>query len=160
MKERTVDWSSRAESLMRAVSDLRLDTSTRPTRYDFDNTRHTALFEQYVGELRHAKAWADSWWTSLIKMEVQRTDNPTIAKQLVKIRNPVGPVAHGSVIAVVRKYWLECVAMNAEQPAAEQVPPEQFLLGSLLCPAHEELARFLSSLPYWPIGMDADGRWV
>jgi hypothetical protein len=33
------------------------------------------------------------------------------------------------------------------------------LLGSLLFPPSEQLAQFLSKLPYWPIGMDAAGKW-
>ena len=37
---------------------------------------------------------------------------------------------------------------------------EEFLLGELLRGGHEDLAEFISGLPYWPIGMDADGRWV
>jgi hypothetical protein len=66
----------------------------------------------------------------------------------------------GATDAVVREYWLKCDDVNQKTRAEERVAPEDFLLRWLADNGRDELAEFLAGMPYWPIGMDEDGRWV
>jgi hypothetical protein len=116
------------------------------------------LFQQYLSQLRQAKRHADVWWNALIQTEEKRTPDRKQALRNVRIRWPVGPVAHRFVITAVRSAWLQCAALNAQVPELQRVRPEELVLGWLMH-TEEELAAFLSSFPYWPIGMDDAGNW-
>ncbi len=155
----TSDWRSKADALIQAARDVRNELAPRPSSKRV-GPRHRKLFDQYVKDLRRAQEWALSWWTSMIRTELQATPDQRDAERNVSRRNPVGPVAHVGVIYVLRRYWLDCVALNREVPAAEQVQPEDFLLGFLLYSSYGDLGRFVAQLPYWPIGLDADGNWI
>jgi hypothetical protein len=158
MAPSTGDWRARAAALVQAGRDLSEAESTfgrAPADY-----RHAALRGDYLMELREAKRWADSWWRSVVETELQRSDEPVEAKRRLAAKYPAGPAAHGSVIAVLRKYWLACVALNENSVPKTQMPPEEFLLGSLVDSPELDLAELISGLPYWPIGVDADGKWV
>ena len=85
---------------------------------------------------------------------------PAAAEREVRRSTPVGRVGDRTVIAVVRKYWLACDALNRETPAQIGVPPAEFVLASLLTTSHSDMAQFLSQFPYWPIGTDTDANWV
>jgi hypothetical protein len=69
-----------------------------------------------------------------------------------------GPAAAGEVIWLVRHYWLAFDALNRDLGADERVAPPVALLG-WLGDAPKEYTRLLTCLPYWPIGLDAAGRW-
>ncbi|KIG12825.1 hypothetical protein DB30_00988 [Enhygromyxa salina] len=73
---------------------------------------------------------------------------------------PVGPVADPHVIGVIRAYWLACEAINAKLPHSARVAPERMLLAWLVDGRHDSWVRLLTAMPYWPIGLDAEGRWV
>jgi hypothetical protein len=107
-----------------------------------------------------APDYALRWYQSLIDVEEERVDDHKLAAQAVKERWPVGAVAQGRVIAVIRKYWLECAALNLQLKDSEKLAPEDFVLERLMVKGPEKLARFLSPLPYWPIGLDREGNWV
>jgi hypothetical protein len=118
------------------------------------------LFAAYVSELRRAKQDVEEWWKTLIDAEEKRTGDRKQAVQNVKERRPPGPVIHGSIQAIIRKYWLECAKLNQVLVPSDQVPPEDLLLGWLMNGENEDLAEFLSAIRYWPIGMDHKGNWV
>jgi hypothetical protein len=123
-------------------------------------TIHRELFDQYLTEMRRAKLNAEVWWKTIIDVETGRAGDRRIAERTIRSRYSVGPAAHVGVIAVLRRFWLSCAALNIRSTPLERLPPEELLLGMLLSPPNEDLARFLSDLPYWPIGLDADGNWV
>ena len=149
-----IHWRERVEALLAAVQDVKSGPSDlHPSR------AHLDLFDGYVRELRAAKQGADTWWNSLIETEAARSGNQILASRIVKLRWPVGPVAHKYVIAVVRKFWLACEEINGDAVADYRFRPEHLVL-KLLVPNHPELAEFLSALPFWPMGIDAKGNWI
>ncbi len=152
------NWRDRAAALIEFVSDITGETPP-PPRPSWPKP-HLSLFEQYVADLRRARQEAQTWWNGMISAVRQRGGDQEEAARFVKRRFPVGAVCAKRVIGVVRHYWLACAALNAAAAPADRVPPEQFLLGRLIGTRDQDLAEFVSALPYWPIGMDADGNWV
>jgi hypothetical protein len=141
---------------------------------------------------------ADLWWTDLVMSELsQAGDLGEVDKRLMR-RWPNGPASHPRVLAVVRKYWLACDALNeviagetypdeaepgpepeyvlapeagpeedTKQPEEEdedseedEVDPHIFVLEWLIDDDHDDLAGFLTSLTYWPVGLDRDDRYT
>ena len=151
------DWS-RVTWFMQAARDMRRDSPAEVRIADASDS-HRSLFEEYVADLQYAKKWADSWWASINQTESERNEDSVLLEQLLPKRLPAGAAAHGGNIAVIRKYWLACIAVN-QKTSPEEVMPEQFLLGWLLEKSHTDLAEFVAQLPYWPIGMDENGEWV
>ena len=126
-------------------------------------TRHEALFAEYVRELRQAKTAAEEWWVKLLESETQQVRNRQNAVAILKRRWPIGPVAHPYVIAVIRKFFLACEALNeelADSDNEEEVYPHVFVSEWLLDEESEDLADFVSDLSYWPIGLDEDGDFT
>jgi hypothetical protein len=152
------NWRARATMLLQAARDAA--PPGHPPPGGGGAPAHTALFRQYLKELRAAHETAMGWWGALLLAEEERTVDHDAAVDNVDERRPVGPVAHGEVIAVVRKFWLECAALNGRSEAADRVAPEEFVLGWLLKREQNDLAEFLSAFPFWPIGMDFQGNWV
>lgn len=155
------DWQQRVEDLRQVVRDVA--PVGHPPPGGTGTGRHRVLFEQYVSELTPSVRSAQEWFEGLIEVEEERTQDRAQAEEAVRGRRPVGPVADGGVIAVVRKFWLDCAAINDEVDGirtGEAVAPEDFILTWLLQEGYEELAEFLSSLPFWPMGLDPDGHWV
>lgn len=70
-----------------------------------------------------------------------------------------GPLcADPYVIGAVREYWLACDRLNRTIPTSA-VEPRVFVLDWLRS-ARPDLASVINEFPYWPIGQDAEGRWV
>ena len=78
------------------------------------------LFDSYVVELRQAKAVAEAWWQALLLGEMQGGADAHAAREAVDWRWPLGPVSHPFVIAVFRKYALECQRLNDAAEEAEE----------------------------------------
>lgn len=153
------DWKERTTQLQQAIQDVAPDG--HPRMGSVGSLRHRALFRRYLVELSEAKELAEDWWSALIDAEEEdRTGDREQAVKNVELRRPVGPVGHGAVIEVVRRFWLECAALNREVDETDRVAPEEFVLGWLLGPEYQELAKFLSNLPFWPMGLDWEGNWV
>ncbi len=87
-------------------------------------TRHDKLFGQYVEELRAVKAFADSWWASLLEAEERVIGSADKALISVKERWPAGPASHPRVIALIRKYFLACEALNSNIAAMSEISYE------------------------------------
>lgn len=78
------------------------------------------LFDDYVVELRQARAVAQAWWQALLLGETQAGADAQAAQEAVDRRWPLGPVSHPFVIAVFRKYALECQRLNDAAEEAEE----------------------------------------
>jgi hypothetical protein len=70
------------------------------------------LFDAYVVEMRQTRAVALAWWQALLLVETQSGADASAAQEAVDRRWPLGPVSHPFVIAVFRKYALECQRLN------------------------------------------------
>jgi hypothetical protein len=69
---------------------------------------------------------------------------------------------------VIQAYWALCHEINhALVDKKRHVAPESLLLGWLRDSSgngsgdrrRNSWVEILSALPYWPVGLDADGRW-
>ena len=154
------DWRNRVAALIEAVQDVRRGSLRASERSTTPSPQHLELYRRFVEDLRRAKQGAEKRWDAMVATEFGRAGDLTLAERTVAKRNSVGRVADPGVIAILRRYWLACQAINLQLPQAERVGPEHVLLGLLLDSPNEDLARFLSELPYWPVGLDREGRWV
>ena len=114
------------------------------------------LLDHYVKDLRLAKADAAARHEGRMKTWTKRLGSEARASEKLA-RNP--PLCTGKrVVAVVRKYWLACDALNRRHPEQAIEPPD--FLVSFLRRKDPSLALFISEMPYWPIGKDNEGNWV
>ena len=121
---------------------------------------HRRRFADYVSELEEARTEAMTWWNGKISVLEGRLGDHAQAVRIVEQSNAGGPACHPRVIAVIRKHWFGCDALNRQAPVHQRVPPWVFLLSWLQDRGRPELVEFLSRLPYWPIGLDWEGNWV
>jgi len=155
----TLPWADRAARLVRAVRDVA--PPGHPLAGMPGSARHAELFRQYVEALADGVEEAKDWWQALIDNEQSRTIDPQLALANVRSRRPAGPVTYGSVVHVVRTYWLACAALNERAKVeADAVAPEELVLVWLARSQRRDLAEFLSGLPFWPLGLDDKGRWI
>lgn len=120
---------------------------------------HRALFARYRKELKKVLDEAIEWWedrTATFKEEEGLSAKQ--ARQANWREFPAGPASDPYTVAVIRKYWLACDALNRRGEAA--VAPEVFLLQWIVDESDWATAEILSAMPYWPVGLDAQGHWV
>jgi hypothetical protein len=120
-------------------------------------TPHERLLEEYADSLRDAKEAAEEWWEALVASETRKTKDREEALGNVRRRWPYGPAAHPRVLAVIRKYYFACEALNdrlaeTKNPAEEY--PHVFVTDMLMEDGTDDLGDFVSHLPGLPIGMD------
>jgi hypothetical protein len=108
-------------------------------------TQHDELFEQYINELRAVKVLAERWWVSMLESEERVTGDVGAALKAVKERWPSGPASHPRVIAVIRKFFLACEALNraiaARTEKAETITAESVLPHTIAVGVMEEVGR-------------------
>ncbi|HEX6708668.1 MAG TPA: hypothetical protein VF169_28280 [Albitalea sp.] len=87
--------------------------------------RYQVLFDAYVRELEAAQAYTLQWWDDLVAREASQQGPDEDAEAEVRRRWPMGPASHPRVIAVFRKHFLLCEALNEQlaQGLSDQ-PPE------------------------------------
>jgi hypothetical protein len=123
-------------------------------------TPHERLLEEYADSLRTAKDVAEEWWEALLASETSSTMDREEAVRNVQQRWPYGPAAHPRVLAVVRKYYFACEALNdrlAETRNPEEEYPQVFVTDMLMEDGTDDLGAFVYRLPGLPIGIDSDG---
>jgi hypothetical protein len=132
---------------------------------------HDDLRSAYLDELRIARTEVTAWWDALLLAEPANSGD---AYASVRRRWPAGPASHPRVIAVYRKYYLACEALNDDleeqrrnQPNAAgwgEADPEGISIvdpAALLLELEAidiELHAFINRLVFSPIGTDLDGR--
>jgi hypothetical protein len=152
-------------------------------------THHMKLLGLYAEELAKAQAFATSWWTGLLQAHHVTEKSAQWKQSELARRWPAGPASHPRVLAVIRKYWLACDALNQALPSGagrtespepsytlvldeEAAPPApaeaddthfvdpHVFVSEWLTDDHEDLALFIGRLPYWPIGLDSQDRYI
>ena len=156
----TERWRKKAKALVDAVRDVAPPDHPPAGRGRAASPGHRTLFDRYVKGLRKAKAEADDWRKGILEASQERGATKSEAEIQFKQEYPVGTVASGRIIHVLRRFWLEAAALNGKSDPAMRVAPEEFLLAWLVDGTNDDLAQFLSALPYWPIGLTKDGKWV
>ncbi|SRR6266496_212625 len=154
-------WQGRASALLNAVADVSPPGHPLPVEKSAASAQYRKLFDLYVRRLRTAKDEAESWWGDIIKTDTKKMrGDKSQAERTAREMRPLGPLSHPEVIGTLRRFWLDCVDLNAQMISEKRVPPEQFLLKWLIDAEHEPLARFLSEYTFWPIGLDSEGNWL
>jgi hypothetical protein len=151
--------AARVRNRLDAVADL-VPRAVERTSLSSSPPEHFELFRNYVAELRRVRARAEAWWEDLLASELERVGDRDEAKRNVESRRPAGCAVHPAVIAVIRAFWLACAALNERLGAQQRIAPEQLVLGWLVQAGDDALAEFVSTLPFWPLGLDSAGRWV
>lgn len=121
---------------------------------------HRSLFAEYEEVLSAVASVALEWWAGTIEARVGLSSNSDEAIRQAWMARPAGPASYPGFVALIRDYWLACDDLNKHVPQSQRVPPEDFLLSWLLDGRHEREVKVLACMPYWPIGLDADGNWV
>ncbi|HEY0856431.1 MAG TPA: hypothetical protein VGE16_05210 [Albitalea sp.] len=149
------------ERLLSAPKDLALSgasviESSPPLKSAPD--AHRKLYARYRKDLKRVLDDAVAWWndrTVVFKEEYGDTKQARMANWQ---EFPAGPVSDPYTVAVIRKYWLACDALNAQAPT--KVAPEVLLLQWVIDDGDMVTAELLSAMPYWPMGLDSDGAWT
>jgi len=123
--------------------------------------RHQALFDEYVRELRSAAAGAQIRFET--EVEKARRSGISEAEARETVRRHRGPAAADPrVLGVIIQYFFRDQRLNEEVEAAggdDEVAPLVFV-HEMLTGDHQDLWRFLSELPYLPLGLRRDDSRV
>jgi hypothetical protein len=150
------------ERLLAAPRDLaRCGAPIAPQRpRDAGSARHRELFEEYADMLAVLARESLDWWRETVTARTRAASDPARAEREAWIARPAGPASFPGFVAFVRDYWLECQRLNEASPDAERVAPESLLVDWLLDGDHALEVAVVACMPYWPIGLDASGKWI
>jgi len=150
------------ERLLRAPRDLaRCGAAPAPQRpRGSGSDAHRALFEEYVEILRALARESLDWWNETLVARTRAASDPIRAEREAWLARPAGPASFPGFVAFVRDYWLECARLNEAAPEALRVAPESLLVDWLLDGDHGLEVAVVACMPYWPLGLDASGRWI
>lgn len=145
--------------LLRSPRDV-TGTVLPPVTLDRAPPAHRVLFSNYVSDLRPLARAALDEWNAEVHAVATRTHDLKAATQQHWETFPAGPASRPEFVALIRRYWLACDALNRESGSA--VAPEEFLLAWPLEASgrDDDVVRIIACMPYWPIGMNEQGRWV
>ena len=122
---------------------------------------HQELFRRYLEESRATTQRAIAAWLGELHGWAAENRTSDAADKEMWATYPAGPAAQPFFVAMVRNYWLACDTLNRKVPEVLAVPPEHFMLGWLQALGDRtEQVRVLACMPYWPLGIDAKGRWI
>jgi hypothetical protein len=148
------------DRLLGAGADLRARTSTRERPLAEADETHVLAHAAWRRDLELALVEAERSWARELARREARGSTREQALEDLHLHHRVGPVGHPRVLGVIQAYWALCHEINhALVDHARHVAPETLLLGWLRDGRHESWLEILSALPYWPVGLDADGRW-
>ena len=121
---------------------------------------HRQAFGAYERALEQAFEQAERWWEEQVIEQQRRGLEREQARSQVWARHRLGPVEHPRVLGVVCAYWALCHEINAMLSDAKQhLAPELMLLAWLRDGRHDSWLDLLCAMPYWPVALDAAGRW-
>lgn len=121
---------------------------------------HRQAFAGYERALEQAFVQAEHWWEQQIIEQQRRGLEREQARTQVWARHPLGPVVHPRVLGVVCAYWALCHEINGVlTDTKQQLAPELMLLAWLRDGRHDSWLDLLCAMPYWPVALDASGRW-
>lgn len=148
--------------LMNAPRDLPLSAPLRepPITPSEASELHRAAFTDYLADMAEVYDFASKWWEATLDGIVEESGvSRAEAAKIAINRRFAGPAALPAVVWIVRTYWLKCVEINQSVPEFQRVPPEVFLLKWLSDRGEGDWVKLLSCMPYWPIGLDENGKW-
>lgn len=121
---------------------------------------HRLAFNSYLRGLERALNHAERWWARELGQRERGGSSAEQAREDAYAAHVVGPVGHPRVIGVIQAYWALCDEINTALIEVDRhVAPEQMLLAWLRDGRHQTWVDALTAMPYWPVGLDAAGRW-
>jgi len=121
---------------------------------------HARAFDEYIRDLQTVVPEAKRVWLAVIRQfQASFPDRAVAMKEALRFQ-PAGAAFDARVIAVVRRHWLVCDRLNRSVTESDRVAPERFLLEWLIAAGQDDPVDVLAGMPYWPIGLDADGNWI
>jgi len=151
---------SRIEELLATANDVRPEDAAYALPLANAGREHRERFDRYIRELRTAKRAADEWWQGMVESEADRVGDERHAAINVTTKRRGGAVSDPNAIHTIRSAWLDCQEINDRAARGNRVAPAVFVLRWLQEARKPELAEFVGSLRYWPLGLDESGRWT
>jgi hypothetical protein len=154
------------ERMLSAPRDLeRWDLSAPAPDWADAGPAHAELFTRYRPDLHEMTAEAVGLWTASIDARAEMTGDREEAYREQWTAFPAGPASHPPMVALIRRYWLACDALNHQLPESQRVAPECFMLAWLnqfspRQPRDLEALRVVACMPCWPMGLDDQGNWI
>jgi hypothetical protein len=121
---------------------------------------HRLIFLEYEGHLKLAALAAMDWWNKTVEARLQAASNRQGVVHAAWRSRPAGPASFPGFVALIRDYWLKCDALNENCRDDQRVSPETMLLAWLLDDRHSLEVQVISCMPYWPIGLSREGKWL
>lgn len=117
------------------------------------------LFDGYRVLLHAVYRVAEAWWATTISAQEDLGHDRQTAIENSFDRRLAGPASHPNVVWIIRNFWLECAALNDRNAGHTYIRPEVVLLQWLIDSGETELVRLVACMPYWPVGLDENGKW-
>lgn len=120
---------------------------------------HRAAYADYLAETPGLLAAAEEWWEGLVAAQGSLGKGRAQAVEAAYEKRVAGPASLPEFVWFIRAAWLRFDRVNLALPEADRVPPACCLLGWPHEEGREEWVRLVTCMPYWPLGLDAEGRW-
>jgi hypothetical protein len=147
------------DRLLGAGIDLRPHAMGRVALHDASEP-HRLAHMAWQQELERALIEAERWWLDELARRESRGLSAEQARKQLLATHVAGPAGHPRVIGAIQAYWALTHEINhALVDHGQHVAPELLLLAWLRDGRRESWLELLSALPYWPVTLDAAGRW-
>ena len=134
------------------------ELAQRDHPYERASEAHRKLFDEYVPLLQQGYDEAVPWWEGTVRAQSSGAEIDQDALDEAYDIRMAGPAADPRIVWILRLVWMRCDRLNHADPS-NAIRPEYLMVQWLVDAGKSDLARLLSCMPYWPIGLDADGNW-
>lgn len=134
------------------------DLARRDHPFSQASEAHQRLFEQYVPFLTQGYKEAIPFWEGTVEASSTSGEIDQDALDEAYDMRMAGPASDPRIVWILRMVWMRCDELNREFPD-HAIRPEYLMVQWLVDAGQTDLVRLLCCMPYWPIGLDADGNW-
>jgi hypothetical protein len=117
------------------------------------------LFAAYRKGYTFLYANSERWWKGCIAAEETANRTRAEAVQAALERRGAGPASAPEFVWFIRYFWLRCDKANKSLSLENRVAPEVVMLKWLVDANEHDNVTLLTSMPYWPMGLDESGEW-
>ena len=149
------------ERLLQGPRDIEQGTPMPPASPAFADAHpeFQKLFEHYRQGYEFLRPHCLRWWRGLIASAQEPGMSREEAVRAAFGDNPAGPASAPEYVWFIRHHWLLCDKINRALALEQRVAPQDLLLQWLVDAGDHEAVEIASAMPYWPMGMDAQGQW-
>jgi hypothetical protein len=120
---------------------------------------HGDLFARYLADFEVAYEIGENWWQGCVDAFIEQGFGRSDAIREAFLKRAAGPASAPEFVWFIRRYWLECDALNGALPESERIPPEILLVAWLSDAGRRDFLTMITCMPYWPLGLDENGKW-